>query len=107
MRWRGHVARMGEKRIVYRLLVGNPEGRRLLGRPRRRWIDSIKMDLINIWVGIKCWELPSGCTTCGRSSATQLHRVSYLVEWIRLAQDGYKWITIVNAVINIRIPLIA
>jgi hypothetical protein len=41
MRWAGHVARMGEKRNMYRLLVGNPEGKRLLGRPRRRWIDNI------------------------------------------------------------------
>jgi hypothetical protein len=45
MRWAGHVARMGEKRNVYRLLVGKPEGKRPLGRPRRRWIDTIKMDL--------------------------------------------------------------
>jgi hypothetical protein len=44
MRWAGHVARMGEKRNVYRLLVGKPEGKRPLGRPRRRWIDNIKMD---------------------------------------------------------------
>jgi hypothetical protein len=44
MRWAGHVARMREKRNVYRLLVGKPEGKRLLGRPRRRWIDNIKMD---------------------------------------------------------------
>jgi hypothetical protein len=48
MRWAGHVARMGEKMNVYRLLVGKPEGRRLLGRPRRRWIDNIKMDLRGI-----------------------------------------------------------
>jgi hypothetical protein len=45
MRWAGHVAWMGEKRNVYRLLVGKPEGKRPLGRPRRRWIDNIKMDL--------------------------------------------------------------
>jgi hypothetical protein len=45
MRWAGHVARMGEKRGVYRVLVGKPEGRRPLGRPRRRWEDNIKMDL--------------------------------------------------------------
>jgi hypothetical protein len=44
MRWAGHVARMGEKRYMYRLLVGKAEGKRPLGRPRRRWIDSIKMD---------------------------------------------------------------
>jgi hypothetical protein len=45
MRWAGHVARMGEKRNAYRLLVGNPEGKRSLGRPRRRWMDNIRMDL--------------------------------------------------------------
>jgi hypothetical protein len=45
MRWAGHVARMGEKGDVYRLLVGKPEGKRPLGRPRRGWIDNIKMDL--------------------------------------------------------------
>jgi hypothetical protein len=45
MRWEGHVARIGEKRNVYRLLVGMPAEKRLLGRPRRRWIDNIKMDL--------------------------------------------------------------
>jgi hypothetical protein len=45
MRWAGHVARMGDKRNVYRLLVGKPEGKRPLGRPRRRWVDNIKMDL--------------------------------------------------------------
>jgi hypothetical protein len=48
MRWAGHVARMGEKRNVYRLLVGKPKGRRPLGRPRRRWIDNIKMELLEI-----------------------------------------------------------
>jgi hypothetical protein len=45
MRWAGHVARMGEKRNAYRLLVGKPEGKRPLGRPRRRWVDNIKLDL--------------------------------------------------------------
>jgi hypothetical protein len=45
MRWAGHVARMGEERGVYRVLVGKPEGRRPLGRPRRRWVDNIRMDL--------------------------------------------------------------
>jgi hypothetical protein len=45
MRWLGHVARMGQKRKVYRILVGNPEGKRPLGRPRHRWVDNIKMDL--------------------------------------------------------------
>ena len=45
MRWAGHVARMGKERGVYRVLVGKPEGRRPLGRPRRRWVDNIRMDL--------------------------------------------------------------
>jgi hypothetical protein len=45
MRWEGHVARMWEKRNAYRLLVGKPEGKRPLGRPRRRWVDNIRMDL--------------------------------------------------------------
>jgi hypothetical protein len=56
MRWAGHVARMGEKRNVYRLLAGKPEGKRPLGRPRRRWVDNIKMDLLEIgwavWTGL-------------------------------------------------------
>jgi hypothetical protein len=47
MRWAEHVARMGDMRNVYRLLVGKPEGKRPLGRSRRRWIDNIKMDLLN------------------------------------------------------------
>jgi hypothetical protein len=45
MRWAGHVARMGETRNAYRILVGKPEGKRQLGRPRRRWVDNIKIDL--------------------------------------------------------------
>jgi hypothetical protein len=53
MRWAGHVARMGETRNTYRLLVGKPEGKRPLGRPRRRWVDNIKMDLREIgWDGM-------------------------------------------------------
>jgi hypothetical protein len=51
MRWAGHVARTGEKRNVYRLSVGKPEGRRPLGRPRRRWVDNIKMDLVEMGWG--------------------------------------------------------
>jgi hypothetical protein len=52
MSWDGHVARMGEKRNTYRILVGNPEGKRPLGRPRRRWVDNIKVELIEIgWDG--------------------------------------------------------
>jgi hypothetical protein len=55
MRWAGHAARMGEKRNAYRLLVGKPDGKRPLGRPRRRWVDNIKMDLREVgwdWVDL-------------------------------------------------------
>jgi hypothetical protein len=52
MRWAGHVTRMGEKRNVYMLLVGNPEGKRPLGRPRHRWIDNIKIDLLEIGLSV-------------------------------------------------------
>jgi hypothetical protein len=52
MRWAGHVARMGEKRNVQRLLVGKPEGKRPLGRPRRRWIYNIKRDLLEIGLSV-------------------------------------------------------
>jgi hypothetical protein len=70
MRWAGHVARMGVGRNVYRVLVGRPEGKRPLERPRRRWKDGIKMDLREIgWVG---------------------------VEWIHLAQDRDRWRAVVN-----------
>jgi hypothetical protein len=55
MRWAGHVARMGEERNVYRLLVGKPQGRRPLGRTRQRWIDNIKMDLLEIGVSVVDW----------------------------------------------------
>jgi hypothetical protein len=55
MRWVGHVARMGEKRNVYRLLVGKLEGKRLLGRPRRMWIHNIKMDLLEIGLSVVDW----------------------------------------------------
>ena len=51
MRWAGHVARMGEERGVYRVLVGKPEGRRPLGRPRRRWVDNIRVDLQEVGCG--------------------------------------------------------
>jgi hypothetical protein len=55
MRWAGHVARMGEERKVYKVLVGKPEGKRPLGRPRRRWEDGIRMDLreigLGVWIG--------------------------------------------------------
>jgi hypothetical protein len=76
MRWAGHVARIGEGRNVYRVLVGKPEGKRLLERPRHRWEDGIKMDLREIWVGggglgslaasCECCDQPSG------SGATEL-----------------------------------
>jgi hypothetical protein len=58
MRWAGHVTRMGERRNAYRLLVGKPEGRRPLGRPRHRWLDNIRMDLVEVrwgdvdWIGL-------------------------------------------------------
>ena len=51
MRWAGHVARMGEERGVYRVLEGKPEGRKPLGRPRRRWVDNIRMDLQEVGCG--------------------------------------------------------
>jgi hypothetical protein len=81
MRWAGHVARMGEKRNVYRLLVGKPEGTRPLGRPRLMSVDNIKMDLVDIGLSV--------------------------VDWIGLAQDRYRWRALVHAVINIRVPYIA
>jgi hypothetical protein len=78
MRWPGDVARMGEKRIAYRLLVGKPEGKRPLGRPRRRWVDNIRMDL-----GELGWSD---------------------VDWIGLAQDRNGWRAVVNSVLNLRVP---
>jgi len=59
MRWAGHVARMGEKRGLYRVLVGKPEGKRPLGRPRRRWDDNIKMDLQEVGCGGMDWIEPA------------------------------------------------
>jgi hypothetical protein len=55
MRWAGYVARMGEERNVYRLFLGKPEGKRPLGRPRRRWIDNINMDISEIGVNVVDW----------------------------------------------------
>jgi len=55
MRWAGHVARMGEERWVYRILVGKPDGRRPLGRPRRRWVDNIRMDFQEVGFGYMDW----------------------------------------------------
>jgi hypothetical protein len=66
MRWAGHVARMGEERKVYTVLVGKPEGKRPLGRPRRRWEDGIRMDLREIglgggvWIGLDCLRTGTG-----------------------------------------------
>jgi hypothetical protein len=59
-RWAGHVSRMGEKRNAYRLLVGKPEGRRPLGRPRRRWLDGIRMDLVDLWTGLVWLRIGTG-----------------------------------------------
>jgi hypothetical protein len=57
MRWAGHVARMREKRNAYRLLVGMPEGRKPLGRPRRKWVDNVKLDPVDRgWGGVDCWD---------------------------------------------------
>jgi hypothetical protein len=75
MRWTGHVARMGEKRNEYRLLVGKPEG---IGRPRHRWVDNIRMDLVEVGWGD--------------------------VDWIDLAQDRDGWRAPVNSVLNLWVP---
>jgi len=64
MRWAGHVARISEKRGEYRILVGKPEGRRPLGRPRRRWVDNIRMDLqevgLGMWTGLGWPRIETG-----------------------------------------------
>ena len=78
MRWAGNVAVMGEKKGVYRILVGRTKGKRPLGRPRRRWEDNIKMDLQEV-----------GCGD---------------VEWKELAQDRDRCRALVNAVMNLRVP---
>jgi hypothetical protein len=75
---KNHVARMGEGRGAYRVLVGRPEGRRPVGRPRRRWENNIKMDLQEVgWGGI---------------------------DWIDMAQDRDRWLALVSAVMNLRVP---
>ena len=80
MRWAGHVARVGERRGVYRVLVGKTEGKRPLGRPRLRWEDTIKMDLQAVgWGG-------GG------------------MDWIDVAQERDRWWALVNAVVNLRVP---
>jgi hypothetical protein len=78
MRWAGHVARMGEVRGAYNILVGRPEGKRPLGTPRRRWEDNIKMDLREIGFGD--------------------------VDWIHWAQDRDRWRDLVNTAMNLRVP---
>jgi len=78
IRWAGHVARMGEERGMYRVLVGEPEGKRPLGRPRHRWVDNIRMDLQELGCGY--------------------------MEWIGLAQDRDRWRTLVSVVMNLRVP---
>jgi hypothetical protein len=78
LRWAGHVARMGQKKNAYRLLGGKPEGKRPLGRPRRRWLGNIKMDLVEVEWGD--------------------------VDWIGLAQDRDRWRALVNLVLNLWVP---
>jgi hypothetical protein len=78
MRWAMHVARMGEDRGVYRVLVGKPEGKRSLGRPRRRWEDNIKIDLQEVGGGRG--------------------------DWMELAQDRDRWRALVGTVRNFRVP---
>ena len=78
MRWVWHVARMGERRSLYRVLVGKPDGKGPFGRPRRRWEDIIKMDLQEVG--------------CGG------------MDWIELAEDRDRWRALVNAVMNLRVP---
>jgi hypothetical protein len=77
-RWAGHVARMGEGRGVYKVLVGRSEDKRPLGRPTRRWEDNIKMDLREVRIDV--------------------------VNWIRLAQNKIKWRAFVVTVMNLRFP---
>jgi len=77
MRWAVHVARMGDRGGVFRVLVGKPERKRPLGRPRLRWKDNIKMDLQEVGCGV--------------------------MDWMELAQDRDRWRALVNAVMNLRV----
>jgi len=77
MRWVGHVARMGEERRVCRVLLGKLEGKSPLGRPRRRWVDNIRMDLQEVGCGY--------------------------MDWIGLVQDRDRWQTLVSAIMNFRV----
>jgi hypothetical protein len=78
IRWAGHVARMGEKRDAYRILVGKPEGKRPLGRPRCRWVDNVQIDLRKMGWGD--------------------------MDWLSLAQDRDQWRALVKTVMNLRVP---
>ena len=78
MRWAGHVARMVERRAVYSILVGKPEGKRPHGRPRLRWENNIETVLQQV--------------------------VCVVMDWIELAQDRDRWRALVNAVMNLRVP---
>jgi hypothetical protein len=78
MKWAGHLARMEERRVIFRVLVGKPEGKRPLGRPRQRWEDNIKMDLQEVG--------------CGG------------MDWIELAQGRDRWRAVMNAVMNLQVP---
>jgi hypothetical protein len=60
MRWAGHVAHMGEERKVYNVLVGKPEGKRQLGRPRHRWEDGIRMEIGDVWIGFSWFSIGTG-----------------------------------------------
>jgi hypothetical protein len=78
MMWAGHIVEMGKKRTADRSLAGKPEGMRPLGRPSHRWVDNIKMILLEMGLGG--------------------------ADWIGLAQVRYRWISLVNAIMNIRVP---
>jgi len=87
MRWAGHVARMGEGRGVHRVLVGKPEGKRPLGRPRRRWEDNINMDLQEVVGGCGDWM-----------------ELAQDRDWMELAQDRDMWRALVSTVMNLQVP---